>query len=95
MRKKTECDGFVVETFALSDGQHQIAVKAIKKNLRSVGNYKVKEVTSDEVEIWLEDADDIHYKNFLHTAVDNGADVYTLTDNIGGFGQPIGEIIVY
>lgn len=95
MRKKTECNGKTIETYGLSDGQHQAAVKAISNNLRSVNNYKVVEVDEEMVEVWEEDAKDVSYKEFLSSAIEKGADVYTLNDTIGGFSQPIGEIIVY
>lgn len=99
MRRKTKlANGLVVETYSLSESQHEAAVMAAEEDLRRVYGYEVAEVEDEMVDIWLEDAkkeDDMEYVEFLRTAIDNNAEVLTLNDSIGDFTQTIGEIIIY
>jgi hypothetical protein len=90
---------YKVVSCELTPEQHEYAVVIIKDNKRNAGGYTLEEVEDDEmVNVWIADAfsegnDD--YAHFLQNALAKGADIYTLTDHIGGFSQPIGEVAVY
>lgn len=87
-----------IETFDLSEEQHDIAVEMVRKNQRKNGNYTLEEVDSEMVNVWIADAHserEEEYAEFLREALAENAELYTLNDNLGGFSQPIGEVAVY
>jgi hypothetical protein len=87
-----------VETFDLSEEQHDIAVEMVKGNQRKNGSYTLEEVDSEMVNVWIADAHsegETEYAEFLREALASRADLYTLTDHLGDFSQPIGEVAIY
>ena len=97
--QKTKLENCEVVTCGLTKEQHDIAVEIIKDNKRKAGGYTLEEVEDDEmVNVWIADAfseGETEYAHFLQNALAKGADIYTLTDHMGGFSQPIGEVAVY
>lgn len=86
------------ETFGLSKEQHEIAIDLAKNNKRKVGSYTLEEVDDEMVNVWIADAHsegEEEYAEFLRKALASNAEIYTLTDHLGGFSQPIGEVAVY
>lgn len=97
-RKTTIADDLKVESFGLSDGLHEIAVDMVRNNKRKVGNYTLEEVDGEMANVWIADAHsegEEDYAEMLSEAIAKGADIYTLTDHLGDFSQPIGEVVVY
>lgn len=50
------------------------------------------------VNIWIADAfseGDEDYAHFLQNALAKEAEIYLLTDHLGEFSQPIGEVVIY
>jgi hypothetical protein len=87
-----------IETFDLSEEQHDIAVDMVRNNKRKVGNYTLEGVDADMLEAWIDNAKedgDEEYAEFLREAIEVGAEILTLTDHLGDFSQPIGEVAVY
>jgi hypothetical protein len=87
-----------IETFDLSEEQHDIAVDMARNNKRRVGNYTLEEVDSEMVNVWIADAHsegEEEYAEFLREALAADAEIYTLTDHLGDFSQPIGEVAVW
>ena len=87
-----------VETFDLSEEQHDIAVEMVKGNQRKNGSYTLEEVDSEMVNVWIADAHsegETEYAEFLRETLASRADLYTLTDHLGDFSQPIGEVAIY
>ena len=87
-----------IETFDLSEEQHDMVVEAIRNGKDGVGNYTFEEVDSETVNIWIADAyseGEEEYAEFLRNALAEMADIYTLTDHLGDFSQPIGEVAIY
>ena len=98
MRRITSLgQAYRIETFDLSEEQHDIAVDMVKNNKRKVGNYTLEEVDSELPNVWIADAHsegDEDYAEFLCEALAVGAEILTLTDHLGDFSQPIGEVAV-
>lgn len=96
--KLEECNGYscevTVATYGLDEEQHDLAVKAVKGNLRAVGGYEIEEVDNETIEIWQDDAEDEEYKEFLALA-DDCYEVLAFNSVLGDFSQTLGEIIVY
>lgn len=92
-------NSYRVETYDLSEEQHDIAVEMVKENQRKNGSYTLNEVEDREmVNVWIADAHsegETEYAEFLREALAVGAELYTLTDHLGEFSQPIGEVAVY
>lgn len=91
-------NSYRVETYDLSEEQHDIAVDMARNNKRKVGNYTLEEVDGEMVNVWIADAHsegETEYAEFLREALAVSAEIYTLNDNLGGFSQPIGEVAVY
>ena len=87
-----------IETFDLSEEQHDIAVDMARNNKRRVGNYTLEEVDSEMVNVWIADAHsegEEEYAEFLREALAEDAELYTLTDHLGDASQPIGEVAVW
>lgn len=99
MKRTTIVEGKVrVESFDLSREQHDMVVEMVKDDRIKKGNYTLEEVDGEMVNIWIADAhsegeDD--YAEFLRKALASSSDLYTLTDHLGDFKQPIGEVAVY
>ena len=91
-------NSYRVETYDLSEEQHDIAVDMARNNKRKVGSYTLEEVDGEMVNVWIADAHsegEEEYAEFLREALAENAELYTLNDNLGGFSQPIGEVAVY
>ena len=91
-------NSYRIETFDLSEEQHDLAVGMVRNNKRKVGNYTLEEVDSEMVNVWIADAHsegDEEYAEFLREALAVDAEILTLTDHLGHFSQPIGEVAVY
>jgi len=87
-----------VETYDLSEEQHNIAVDILGNNKRKVGSYTLEEVDDEMANVWIADAfseGEEEYAHFLQKVIADGAELYTLTDHLGDFSQPIGEVAVY
>ena len=94
-------DGTEVVTLGVTSEQNDIAIKILEGDFsRRFGNYTLEEADADMIESWIEDAEnepepDEDYIGYLARAIEEDADVYTLEDWLGGFHQPIGEVIVF
>jgi len=91
-------NSYRIETFDLSEEQHDLAVDMVRNNKRKVGNYTLEDVDSEMVNVWIADAHsegDEEYAEFLREALAVDAEILTLTDHLGDFSQPIGEVAVY
>lgn len=92
-----------IETYDLTEEQHDLAVDMVKNNKRVGGTYTLEEVDADTLEYWIDDVakeaetdeERRDYFNFLTEAQLCDCDIYTLTDHLGEFSQPIGEVAVY
>lgn len=87
-----------IETFDLSEEQHDIAVDMVRNNKRKSGNYTLEEVDSEMVNVWIADAHsegDEEYAEFLREALSIDAELLILTDHLGDASQPIGEVAVW
>ena len=88
-----------IETFDLNDNQRKAAIELVNENKRKVGTYTLEEVEDREmVNVWISDAHaegEEEYAEFLRKALAENAMLYTLTDHLGDFSQPIGEVAVY
>lgn len=83
------------EFYGLTDEQEEIARDLYENNKRWVGHYTLEEVDRETAECWRDDTDDDEYRGFLDDVLENGADLFSLTDHLGDFSQPIGEVAVY
>ena len=98
MKRTTTLEDFRVETFDLSEEQHNIAVEMVKNDEDWHGNYSLEDVDDEMANVWIDDAHsegNEEYAEFLRGALAKHADLYTLTDHLGNFEQPIGEVAVY
>lgn len=87
-----------IETFDLSNEQNNIAVDMVRNNKRKVGNYTLEDVDDEMVNTWIENAHsegEEDYAEFLRKALEDGAEILTLTRHLGVFSQSIGEVAVY
>jgi hypothetical protein len=88
-----------IKYYGLTPNQYVIGCKCINENLRSFGQYKIKEVTDREmVNVWIADAHsegNEDYAEFLRNALAKDAELYTLVDTLGEFEQEIGELAVF
>lgn len=85
----------IYDSYGLDDFQFDLAKELYEENKSVVCSYSLEEVDREIAECWLEDTDDEDYKKFLSIALNNCAEIYTLTDHLGDFTQPIGEFVVY
>ena len=86
MRKITNLDSGKVETFDLSEEQHDIAVEMVKGNQRKNGSYTLESVDDEMVNVWIADAHsegETEYAEFLRESLAVGAEILTLTDHLG------------
>lgn len=102
MKRTTELKDNVnytrVETYDLSQEQHDIAVEMVTKNQPKNGNYTLEESDTEMVNVWIADAHsegEEEYAEFLRNALAQSCDMYTLTDHLGEFSQPIGDVAVF
>ena len=98
MKRTTTLEDFRVETFDLSEEQHNMAVEMVKNDEDWYGNYSLEDVDGEIANVWIADAHsdgNEEYAEFLREALAKRADLYTLTDHLGDFEQPIGEVAVY
>ena len=87
-----------IKSFDLSTEQHEIAVGMVNNNKRKVGSYTLEEVNSEMANVWIAEAYTegiTEYAEFLRKALADNAELYTLTDHLGDFSQPIGEVAVF
>ena len=98
MIKLTLLNGFnayKIETFGLTDEQHDIAVEMYKNNPFNLMQYDLKEVDDREmVNVWIADAHsegNEEYAEFLRKALAEDANLYTFKDE----WQEIGEVAIY
>ena len=98
MRRISSMGDYRIETFDLSEEQHDIAVDMVNNNKRKVGSYTLEEVDSEMPNVWIADAHsegEEEYAEFLREALAESAELYTLTDHLGDFSQPIGDVAVF
>ena len=91
-------NSYRVETYDLSEEQHDIAVEMVRENQRKNGNYTLEEVDSEMVNVWIADAHsegEEEYAEFLRESLAVGAEILTLTDHLGEASQPIGEVAIW
>jgi hypothetical protein len=87
-----------IKYYGLTPEQEGVAKDLYENNKRKVGSYTLEEVDSEMVNIWIADAHsegDTEYAEFLRKALAENAELYTLTDHLGEFSQPIGEVAVF
>ena len=87
-----------IKSFDLSTEQHEIAVDMVNNNKRKVGSYTLEEVDGEIANVWIADAHsegNAEYAEILRKALAESAELYTLTDHLGEFSQPIGEVAVF
>jgi hypothetical protein len=87
-----------VETFGLTEKQHDMVVEMVKADVDKCGNYTLEEVDADLWDAWIDNAKqegNEEYEEFLAEAQLCDAATYTLFDNIGEWSQPIGEVSIY
>ena len=88
-----------VETFGLSQEQHNVVLEMIDKEKMSLGNYELTSPDREMVNVWISDAHsegEEDYAEFLRNALANEAEIYTLEDCLlGDVTQQIGEVAVF
>ena len=95
--QKTKLENCEVVTCGLTKEQHDIAVEMVENN-SYVMQYDFVNVDTEMANVWIADAfseGDEEYAHFLQKAIADGADLYTMTDSIGVFKQPLGEVALY
>jgi hypothetical protein len=97
--QETKLDNCKIVSCELTKEQHKKAVEIIEHNYFWESQYDLEEVEDKEmVNVWIADAHAEgreEYAEFLRKALASNAEIYTLTDHLGGFSQPIGEVVVY
>lgn len=84
--------------YGLTDEQENIAVDLYENNKKYSGSYTLEEVDDDMLDAFIDNADadgDEDYLGFLTDVVECDAEIYTLTNHLGDFSQPIGEIAIF
>lgn len=87
-----------IETYDLSQHQHDLVVDMVKNNKREAETYTLEETDGEMAKVWISDAHaegNEEYAEFLRQALASSSELYTLTDHLGEFSQPIGEVAVY
>lgn len=98
MKRVTNIENGRIETFDLSEEQHNLVVDLVKNDRHKKGNYTLDETDTEMVNVWIADAHsegEEEYAEFLRQALANSCEMYTLTDHLGGFSQPIGDVAIY
>ena len=96
--QKTKLENCEVVTCGLTKEQHDIAVEMVENNSYNLMQYDFEDVDTEMANVWIADAfseGETEYAHFLQKAVGDGADLYTMTDSIGDFKQPLGEVALY
>ena len=86
-----------VESFGLTQEQHDLAVRMIDRN-ENGGNYYLEDVDPDMLDCFIENAqedNDTEYEEFLVNAKSQGADIYAFTYHLGDLSQELGDVAVY
>ena len=84
--------------YGLTGAQKDVAVDLYENNKKYSGSYTLEEVDDDMLDAFIENADaegDEDYLGFLTDVVECDAELYTLTDHLGDFSQPIGELAIF
>ena len=87
-----------IKSFDLSTEQYEVVVDMVNNNKRKVGSYTLEEVDDEMANVWIAEAYSegiTEYAEFLRKALEENAELYTLTDHLGEFSQPIGEVAVF
>lgn len=87
-----------IKCFGLSSDLENIAKQMVNDNMAKFGNYTLEEVDGEMANVWIADAHsegEEEYAEFLRNALAKSAELYTLTDHLGEFSQPIGEVAVF
>ena len=94
----TNYKGCEISSCGLDLHQHMDAVELVVENPIG-GNHDLKRVEDREmVNVWIADAYSEgreEYAEFLRDALANDKEIYTLVDELGGFAQEIGEVVLY
>jgi hypothetical protein len=84
-----------IETFDLSEEQHDLVVEMVRNNPFDLMQYELKKVEDREmVNVWIADAHsegDEEYAEFLREALAVDAEIFTFKDE----WQEIGEVAIY
>jgi len=87
-----------IESFDLSQEQHDMAIEMVMNDKHERGNYSLDETDKEIANVWISEAHadgNTDYAEFLRKAIAENAELYTLTDHLGGFSQQIGEVAVF
>lgn len=84
-------DGERVETFGLTDEQHNIAVEMVKNNPFDLVQYDLVKVDPEMIKVWIEQTGIEEYGRWLEDSMKEGADIYTLKDEL----QELGEVAIF
>ena len=96
--QRTKLDNCEVVSCGLTKELHDIAVEMVKDDPFWLNQYDFEEVDTEMANVWIADAHsegDEEYAEFLREALAVDAEILTLTDHLGDFSQPIGEVAVY
>lgn len=92
--QKTKLDNCEVVSCGLTKELHEIAVEMVKNNQFDLMQYDFEEVDTEMANVWIADAfseGNEEYAHFLQKAIADGADLYTLKDEL----QSLGEVAIY
>ena len=93
--QKTKLDNCEVVSCGLTKELHEIAAEMVKNNPFDLMQYDLDKVEDLEmVNVWIADAfsdEEEEYAHFLQKAIADGADLYTLKDEL----QSLGEVAIY
>ena len=83
-----------IETFDLTEEQHDLAVEMIRNGKKESGKSSLQEADKEMANVWIADAHsegNEEYAEFLREALAVDADLYTFKEG----WQEIGEVAVY
>ena len=93
--QRTKLDNCEVVSCGLTKELHEIAAEMVKNNPFDLMQYDLDKVEDLEmVNVWIADAfsdEEEEYAHFLQKAIADGADLYTLKDEL----QSLGEVAIY
>jgi uncharacterized NAD-dependent epimerase/dehydratase family protein len=92
--QKTKLDNCEVVSCGLTKELHEIAVEMVKNNPFDLMQYDFEEVDTEMANVWIADAfsdEEEEYAHFLQKAIADGADLYTMKDEL----QSLGEVAIY
>lgn len=93
MEQRTKLDTCEVVSFDLTKEQHDIAVELVEYH-PFWAEHTLEEVDPEMANVWIADAfgeGNDEYAHFLQKAIADGADLYTLKDDL----QSLGEVAIY